>query len=331
MLIQIDDQHVTFVPPQRAAYLMGDFTNWDEQPIPVDGPVTCEFPCGAYVEYAFLAHDGTPLADLDNPVRPHHPWYDYHRALTLRGNTFGAPTKQQPLRGTIAEHLLHSHDHGRRQRYWVYEPPAPARSTLYVLDGGEYKRRLGVHLVADALITAGRIHPIRMVLMEPSDRKEEYWLSEPYEAFLLAELLPNVERHHPQPEGRAIWGASLGGLFASWVAWRHPDVFQKVGCQSGCFTAAPRTGRSDASYYHDPEWLTELVANGPAWPLRLYVDTGQIEWLLAPNRRFVAALTDRGYRHCYRERPSGHNWTTWEQGLEPGLLYLFGVTNKDHG
>ena len=29
--------------------------------------------------------------------------------------------------------------------------------------------------------------------------------------------------------------------------------------------------------------------------------------------------------HSYRERPGGHNWATWEQGLGPGLKYFFGV------
>ena len=57
--------------------------------------------------------------------------------------------------------------------------------------------------------------------------------------------------------------------------------------------------------------------------LRLYVETGQIEWLLAPNRRFAAMLADKAYPHCYQERPGGHNWATWEQGLAPGLLYPF--------
>ncbi len=51
-------------------------------------------------------------------------------------------------------------------------------------------------------------------------------------------------------------------------------------------------------------------------------DTGQIEWLLAPNRRFVAMLVDKDSVHSYNERPGGHNWATWEQGLEPGLKYL---------
>jgi enterochelin esterase-like enzyme len=103
------------------------------------------------------------------------------------------------------------------------------------------------------------------------------------------------------------------------VLLEESQIFSKVGSQSGCFTAHPEGGDE----YHDPEWLTVQFAETPRRPLRLYVETGQIEWLLAPNRRFAAMLADKAYPHCYQERPSGHNWATWEQGLAPGLLYLF--------
>jgi enterochelin esterase-like enzyme len=322
-VIEVHGRRVTFTPPEGAAYLMGDFTDWDERPIRLDGPLDLEFPCGAYVEYAFMDGDGEPIADPDNPVRPRHPWYDYHRAVTLPGNGYRPPSEPQPIEGAVSEHVLDSPSHGRRQRYVVYEPPRAAESIMWVLDGAEYLSTLRFHQVADGLISAGRITPVRMVFLEPEDRRGDYWLSEAYEDFLLSEVLPHIERDR-QPTGeRAIWGASLGGLFACWTAWRHPDVFQKVGSQSGCFTAAPREGRPEASYYRDPEWLTECVSREPGRATRFYVDSGQIEWLLGPNRRFAAVLADRSYAHCYCEHPSGHNWTTWEQGLEAGLLHLF--------
>src|ERR1017187_6579697 len=118
---------------------------------------------------------------------------------------------------------------------------------------------------------------------------------------------------------QGLWGASLGGLVSIWIAWRNPLIFSKVGSQSGCFTAHPE-GKDE---YHDPEWLTAQFYETEHKPLRFYLQTGQIEWLLAPNRRFAAMLADKKYLHMYEEQPSGHNWTTWEQGLVPGLLYLF--------
>lgn len=68
----------------------------------------------------------------------------------------------------------------------------------------------------------------------------------------------------------------------------------------------------DQDDYHIPEWLTEQFDTTPHKPLRFYIQTGQIEWLLAPNRRFAAALVDKEYPNSYEELPSGHNWATWE-------------------
>jgi enterochelin esterase family protein len=110
--------------------------------------------------------------------------------------------------------------------------------------------------------------------------------------------------HFDSPTAARVRGRPTFSSFASWTAWRHPEVFQKVGSRSGCFTAAPREGGPDASYYRDPEWLAEHLSQEPARAIRFYVDTGQIEWLLAPNRRFAAVLAGRGYPHCYGEHPS---------------------------
>lgn len=135
---------------------------------------------------------------------------------------------------------------------------------------------------------------------------------------------PPVDHRYGSTPEQGLWGASMGGLVSAWLAWRNPHLFPKVGCQSGCFTAHPEGGNE----YHDPEWLTEQFAATPSLPVCFYLQTGQIEWLLAPNRRFAAVLADKGYFSIYEELPSGHNWATWEQGLEPGLIFLFGQEEK---
>lgn len=319
-MVEIRGRYVTFLPPGSAAYLIGDFTDWDEVPLPIAGPVTIEFPEGAYVEYAFLDADKRPLPDPTNPETPKNPWYDYHRSFTLPHNHFQLPPRPSIFQGRISDHTIHSKVFESQRTYYVYEPPTDPVATLCVQDGEAYYRKLRFHEVTEALIEQGAIRPVRLVLIEPHNRTSEYWFNEQYEAFLLKELLPVVEQHYGITAERGLWGASLGGLVSAWLAWRNSQLFSKVASQSGCFTAAPQGG----DYYHDPEWLTEQFAITARRPLRFYVETGQIEWLLAPNRRFAAMLADKGYSHCYQERPSGHNWATWEQGLKPGLKYLFG-------
>lgn len=318
-MIKIHDEFVTFIPPEGATYLMGDFTDWDERPLPIKGPMTIEFPQGAYIEYAFLDAQKQPLADFSNTDLPKNPWYDYHRAITLPHNHFRRPPRSQTFRGSISRYTIESKFFTGQRIYYVYEPVSSPSATIYVHDGEAYYQKLQFHEVADALIGQEVIQPVRLVFIEPYDRKSEYWFNERYEAFLLEEILPCVDLLYGKTIQRGLWGASLGGLVSTWLAWRNPHLFTKIASQSGCFTASPE----GSDEYHDPEWLTAQLAEAPYKPLRFFVQTGQLEWLLAPNRRFTAMLADKGYAHQYQEQPGGHNWATWEQGLEPGLIYLF--------
>lgn len=318
-MIHTHGRFVTFIAPSEAAYLMGDFTDWDEAPIPINRSMTLEFPPNAYVEYAFLDAMKQPLADLTNHHMPKHPWYSYHRAFILSQNDFREPPKPHIFRGKIIEETLLSTVFGCQRHYYVYEPTVSPVATVYVHDGTAFYQKLQFHEITDALIERGMIQPIRLIMIEPKQREEEYWFSEQYEAFLLREIMPIIEQRYGKTLEQGVWGASLGGLVSVWLAWRHPDLFPKVASLSGCFTAMP----GGCDYYHDAEWLTAQLSQTSHRPLRFYLETGQIEWLLAANRRFAAMLKDKGYVHRYQERPSGHNWRTWEQGLEPGLTYLY--------
>jgi len=234
------------------------------------------------------------------------PGYDYHRSMTLPQNCFKAPPQPQTFRGIVQEHVLDSRFLDGRRTYYVYDPPVSASATLYVQDGEAFYRKLRLHEVAEALLEQGVIAPVRLVFIEPHDRCREYRFNERYEAFLLEEVLPTVDRRYGATRERGLWGASLGGMVSAWLAWKNAEVFTKVGSLSGCFTADPEGGNE----YHDPEWLTEQFMQSARRPLRLYIETGQIEWLLAPNRRFAAMLVDKVYPHSYQEMPGGHNWAT---------------------
>jgi enterochelin esterase-like enzyme len=323
-MVEIEGQLVTFTPPGDAAYLIGDFTDWDDKSLPIDGPITIEFPLGAYIEYAYLDANKQPFADPTNHKKPKNPWHDFDRSLTLPQNHFQTPPRPHHFRGSVHEHIINSPVFEQIWMYYVYEPPVSPLVTLYVHDGEAFYRTLQFHEVAEALIEQGVIRPVRLVMIEPHDRMSDYWFNERYETLLRDEILPEVDRRYGATPERGLWGASLGGLVSAWLAWRNPDLFTKVGSQSGCFTAHPNGGDE----YHDPEWFTEQFAATPCKLLRFYLQIGQMEWLLAPNRRFAAVLVDKGYPHHYEELPSGHNWATWEQGLAPGLTFLFGEDVK---
>ncbi|MGQ9735064.1 MAG: alpha/beta hydrolase-fold protein [Thermaceae bacterium] len=308
-MVQIQGRRVTFIPPKEAQYLIGDFTDWDHSPLPIHAPLTLEFPEGAYVEYAFMDEKGRPFPDPDNPEKAENPWWSYPRAVRLPGYVYEAPPAPKEERGR-----LHRHRKGERL-FYVYEPPLPPKATLVAQDGVAFYRIGELHRVTEALWERGEVPPLRIVFVEPADRRKEYWFNEAYEAELLA-LLQEVQTLHGPLGEVGLVGASLGGLFSLWMALRQG--FPKVLALSPALKAHPKGGDT----YQDPEWLTAVYQEAESGP-RVYLEVGLLEWLLAPNRRFAAVLAEKGFPHAYRERPSGHNWVTWKQALAPGLRYLY--------
>ncbi|KGQ21429.1 alpha/beta fold hydrolase [Thermus filiformis] len=310
-MVQIGRRHVTFIPPEGARYLVGDFTDWERNPIPLDGPLTLEFPEGAYVEYAFLDEEGKPFPDPENPEKADNPWWTYPRAIRLPGHRFEAPPEPQK------EPRVDRHRLGER-RFYVAETGPDPQATVVAQDGVAFYRTGGLHKVAQALLEAGEVPPARLVFVEPIDRSREYRFDEGYEEEF-HRVLEEVERTYGPLGEVVLVGASLGGLFSLWQALRHPGRFPKVLALSPALKAHP--GGQDT--YRDQEWLLERYREAERLP-RVYLEVGLLEWLLAPTRRFAALLADRKAPHAYRERPSGHNWVTWKQALAPGLRYLLG-------
>jgi hypothetical protein len=72
-VVEIGKRRVTFYPPPQAKALIGDFTDWERNPIPLKGPLTLEFPEGAYVEYAYLDEEGKPFPTPITPSGPTTP------------------------------------------------------------------------------------------------------------------------------------------------------------------------------------------------------------------------------------------------------------------
>src|SRR5579872_1442664 len=195
-MLEVQDRFITFIPPKDAKYLMGDFTDWDEKPLAISQPITLEFPQGAYVEYAFLDSHLQPVDDLANPERPKNPWYDYHQAITLPHNHFQMPLRPKTFRGNVSKYAMTSRFLGEQRTYYVYEPAIFPSATVYVHDGEAFYQKLQFQQVAEALIEQETIKPVRLVFIEPNNREAEYWFNEHYEAFLLEEILPDVDRRY---------------------------------------------------------------------------------------------------------------------------------------
>jgi enterochelin esterase-like enzyme len=331
MPFETDRTLVTFTAPFGSSALIGDFTDGLDRPIPLlaGQSLTLEFPKASFIEYAFLDADGKPFADPENLVHAQNPWYTYGRAVVLEGFT------PHPMRD-----LLDGATTGKTEsiswagnifpgtrRAYVHLPAnfdsSRTYPVFYVQDGVAYRRTGKLGAVHDNLVYLGKIKPAIFVCLEPADRTLEYFLNDAYLEYLLAEVIPEIESRYPvarDAAGRGLWGASLGGLIAMYAALKHSDRFSRVVTQSGAFQGVPGTVYARRA----PEWLLDQFTDLPRLPLRVSMDCGQLEWLLGANRRFAAMLFDQQYPHRFAERPSGHNWVTWRDGITDHLEFMLG-------
>lgn len=347
MAVFVAGTQVTFTAPAGAAALMGDFTDWIKQaPLPLRAgeTITLTLPRGAWVEYAWIDESGKPFADPDNPQKSLNPWWTYPRAVEV-GSYSQHPLWQvadtPPTPAGQAHRLAWDGQvfTGKRRGY-VYTPPhydeQLSYPVYYIQDGVAFYRTGKLGELLDTAVAQNLIDPAVLVFVEPLDRNQEYYLNDRYFDFLMQEVLPQVEQRFSVSravEGRGLWGASLGGLISLYTAWQHPEVFGKVVSHSGAFIAAPQDTSSQHGHQHNSqqintttagEWLRDQLQIRPPQDLKLSLDTGTLEWLLAPNRRMAAILQDLGLSHQYREYPSGHNWITWKNALPEALLYMQG-------
>lgn len=139
---------------------------------------------------------------------------------------------------------LDSHYLKRRVLVDVYNQ-AGKELPLLCFNDGQDVRQMGIEqLLQDQVIPSCLVVGIHA----NQDRMQEYGTAKQpdyaergskalqHEQFLLQELLPMLERQYSistSPAQRIIAGFSLGGLAAFDCAWRHPEVFGRVGVFSG--------------------------------------------------------------------------------------------------
>jgi len=140
----------------------------------------------------------------------------------------------------------------------------------------------------------------------PSNRSFEYdSLGDQYARFLLEEILPEVGKKYnltTNPEGRAIGGASSGGICSWTVCWERPDQFRKAFTTIGSYTNI----RGGHVY-------PALIRKTERKPIRVSVQSGVDDvknqfgdWPLA-NKQMATALKFAGYDHRFDFGEGAHN------------------------
>lgn len=172
---------------------------------------------------------------------------------------------------------------GTRRDWWVYVPaqykPESPAAVMIFQDGNSYREY--VPIVFDNLIAKGDMPPTVGIFIDPGvfadgrrNRSFEYdTLSDQYARFLLEEILPEVGKTvklRTDAAGRAIAGASSGGICAFTAAWERPNEFGKVVSWIGSFVniASGKTVREGGHNYE------AMIRKTPRKPIRVFLQDG---------------------------------------------------------
>lgn len=232
---------------------------------------------------------------------------------------------------------------------YVYTPPGYAKShrrypVVYLLHGcpgagRDWFVKARAHETAERMILAKQIQPMILVSADafgpdgPRDHSEylnsvhNTIMVEDYFAHELPRFVDSTLRTIPSPNARAMIGLSSGGYGAINLGTRHQDVYHILGSHSG---------------YFDPDLETDQIERmlgpeGPLWDrndphkhvsewrsdphLRIYLDCGDGDELLADNQQLHRELTANGIKHVLHVTDGGHRWSLWADRLQYSLKY----------
>ncbi|MGC2237590.1 MAG: glycoside hydrolase family 15 protein [Pyrinomonadaceae bacterium] len=306
----------------KSVSVAGDMTGWNPGRIFMQDigenlkAVQLDFAPTARVEYKLIA-DGNWILDEANPNKMDNGVGGENSLFTMPEykptdwtNSVGMTT------AAISIERVSSKIYGERELR-VYVPEGfsnQALPVMYFQDGGEYLKRAEAVTVQRNLVKAGKIKPFIMVFLDPKDRNKEYWASDDYAKFLATEVVPMIDAKYStvkNREGRAILGASLGGITSVWTGLKYPETFARIGGQS-------------SSFWVDNERVVKELAKLDAQEtkFRFYFDDGTLEGV-EDTRRVNVMLRGKGFPVRYVEGETGHNWTSWRDRLADAFVALW--------
>lgn len=162
-----------------------------------------------------------------------------------------------------------------------------------------------------------------------------------YETFLTKELVGYTDKNYlslATREKRAIYGWSMGGHGALFIAIRHKELFGAAGSICGAVDFRPFAGgynieKSLGEYnQHQKDWEEHTVNYNVSSlknnELKLMIDCGVDDPLLEVNRVLHQKLITLKIAHDYVERPGAHDTAYWSKASAFQLLFLHNYFNQ---
>jgi enterochelin esterase-like enzyme len=222
--------------------------------------------------------------------------------------------------GQVSVHSFYSENLRREIRYRIYLPPCYEQAgrlfpVLYLFHGLNYGDSqwdsLGLDELLDEGIASGEMVPLIVVMPNGwgIDREPDGGPGS-FEALIVNDLLPHVERHYcawDAREGRAVGGLSRGAFWALEIAFRHPRLFASVGGHS------PAVFWDNAPPQYNPYYLADDAPELES--LRIYLDVGEQDWLNKWVVRFRERLDARGLAYTFSTAPGDHGYAYWRSQI----------------
>ncbi|MES2774680.1 MAG: alpha/beta hydrolase-fold protein [Bacteroidota bacterium] len=240
--------------------------------------------------------------------------------------------------------------------YYPRNISQPSTMTLMLINDGQDMEKLGLAKMLDDLLDEGAITPILAIGIRCNeDRRLEYGTSDIldynnrgsraryHRKFVLQELIPYVRKYFFLPELKeiAFAGFSLGGLSAMDIAWKHPEIFSKVGVFSASFWWRTK----DLNHGYDEATdriMHRLIREGEYAPnLKFFISTGTLDETMDRNNNgiidsiddalgVIEELEKKGYSSGkdieYLELEDGrHDVPTWALAMPYFLKWGWGV------
>ncbi len=147
-----------------------------------------------------------------------------------------------------------------------------------------------------------------------------------YSEAIIDEIMPFVEdKYKIDGSKKAIFGISLGGLHATWMAIKYPQVFNFIGALSPSYWVA-----NEALFMEN---LDDLVPSGLAAPTKVYFDRGSAEW--RNHLSFISLLKTAGLKYgetlfYYEVFGADHSPEDWILRIAiPFRLFLEGIDTPE--
>jgi inosine-uridine nucleoside N-ribohydrolase/enterochelin esterase-like enzyme len=339
----------------------GDFTGWESGP-GLEGKrvgdsdlwmAETTLPVDARANYKIVLDGKDWILDPANPlIQPGGLGDNNILAMPEFTVTTDTARRDDVASGTLSDDLtIESENLGYAVNYQVYTPAGyeelSGLPVVYVTDGNDwvYEPYGAMAVVLDNLIADGRIEPVMAVFIdarEPgnpqNNRREQEFLdhSEAYARFVAEELVSAIDQAYrtaASAGARVIQGTSYGGVIATYIQVRFPEVFQKAAIFSPAYgvlgSPAADPVRADSMRRMNDTFTGALACGGdtgipcPELPPTYFMSWGIPSWDVGDLSGTAANLQGVGVPIRAIQTQEGHNWGQWSGLLDEMLTYFF--------